>query len=292
MAILVDEKTRVVVQGITGSQGSFHTKQMVAAGTKIVAGVTPGKGGQRVHGVPVYDLIDEAMSEHPEANASIIFVPTPFVKDAAFEAIENGLSPIVITTERVPVHDAMEIVNYAERKRVNIVGPDTPGIYSPGKSKLGFHPDSFFREGTVGLIARGGGISYEVSGQLCARRLGISTCVNVGGGRITGMTLSQLLKMFVDDDETEAIGLIGEIGGTMEEDAASIMKAEAEKPVVAMVVGRKSPPGKRMGHGGAIIEMGMGGYESKVKALSGAGAQIARNAAEMAELIRNVLERA
>lgn len=280
MAILVDESTRAIVQGITGTHGRIVTKRMLDAGTRIVAGVTPGKAGEKVHGVPVYDLVEEAMREHPEANAAISFVPARFIVDAAIEAISAGLSPIVITAEHVPTFDALKIVNYATSCGIYIIGPNTPGIYSPAKCLLGFHPLRFFGKGRVGLMARGGGISYEVSGCILSKGMGISTCVNIGGDRITGLTFAQVLKLFEEDDETDCIVIAGEIGGTLEEETSTVTK-----PVVALIVGRTSPSGKRMGHAGAIIEMGMGSYESKVKALSSAGAVIARNPSEVAELL-------
>jgi len=288
MTILVDENTRVIVQGITGTQGSIITKRMLKAGTRIVAGITPGKGGQEVHGVPVYDLIEEAMKEHPEANAAISFVPARFVMDATIEAINAGLSPIALMAERIPTFDIMKIISYAKHFGVNIIGPNTPGVYSPEKCLLGFHPERFFRKGRVGIMARGGGISYEVSGCILSKGMGISTCVNIGGDRITGIMFDKVFRMFEKDDETDKIVLIGEIGGILEEKASLVIKNEITKHVVALIIGRASPQGKRMGHAGAIIEMGMGSYESKVKALSEAGAVIAKNAIEVAEIISNL----
>ena len=281
----MDENTSVVVQGITGTQGSIVTKRMLDAGTKIVAGVTPGKGGKEFYSVPVYDLIEEAIEDHPEANAAISFVPAMFMVDAAFEAINGRLSPIVITAEQIPTLDVLRIVSYAKHQGICIVGPNTPGIFSPEKCHLGFHPERFFQKGNIGLVARGGGISYEVSGCILSKGMGISTCVNIGGDRITGMTMAEVLRMFERDKETDKIVVVGEIGGTFEEEAATVIKNEIKKPVAAMIIGRMSPPGKRMGHAGAIIEMGMGSYESKVKALSEAGATIAKNVTELAELL-------
>ena len=285
MAILVNESTVAIVQGITGEQGRFHTRKMLEAGTKIVGGVTPGKHGQEVHGVPVYDSVEEAMEYQPKANASIAFVPAKFIKDAAFEAIEHRLSLIVLPSEGVPTHDAMYIATYARENGINVIGPDTPGVFSPGKCKLGVHPDRFFKEGSIGVLARGGGISYEVSGLISNIGLGVSTCVNVGGHKITGVSFAEILRMFEKDEQTRAVALLGEVGGTIEEEAAATVKEEVGKPVVALIIGRTSPPGKRMGHAGAIIEMGTGTYEGKKRALEDAGVMVARNAVEVAHLL-------
>jgi succinyl-CoA synthetase alpha subunit len=285
MAILVDENTRVVVQGITGTFGALTTESMLRSGTKVVAGVTPGKGGQKVHGVPVYDSVEEALAEHPEANAAINFVPAALAKDSLFEAIKSKLSLIVVPVEGIPVHDAIEVINYAKLNNVRIIGPESIGVFSPNKCKLGVHPDLFFRSGNVGIVARGGTIVYEVSSLLMAKGFGVSTCVNLGDHMVIGVSFADVLRMFEEDDETKAIVLIGEIGGTFEEGAAPIIKDEVTKPVIALINGRAAPPGKKMGHASAIVQMGMGSYQSKAEALSRAGAHVVKNIMEIPDAV-------
>ncbi|MDI3299236.1 MAG: succinate--CoA ligase subunit alpha [Bacillota bacterium] len=287
MAILVDDKTRVVVQGITGHQGSFHTSLMLEYGTRVVAGVSPGKGGQEVHGVPVYETVQEAVDKHG-ANASVLFVPAPFVKDAAFEAIEAGCSLVVVIAEHVPLHDAAAIVAFARQRGAIVIGPNTYGICSPGKSKIGIPPNSIFRPGAVGVVARSGTLSYEIVQAISQAGLGESTVVGMGGDRVVGLTFIDVLKRFEADEATRAVALVGEIGGTAEEEAAEFIKTMS-KPVVAYVAGRSAPPGKRMGHAGAIIERGRGTYESKVAALTAAGVQVADFPWQVAELLRQKL---
>lgn len=286
MAIIIDEKTKVVVQGITGNQGSFHTKQMLDYGTRVVAGVSPGKAGQEVHGVPVYDTVAEAVAKHG-ANASIIFVPAPLVKDAAFEAMDNGIKVLVLIPEHIPVHDAMEIMAVAQEREVTVIGPNTFGIISPGKSKMGIMPNSIYTPGPVGIAARSGTLSYEVAAGLTKAGLGQSTVVGMGGDRVVGLTFIDLLKRFEQDPETKAIVLVGEIGGTAEEEAAEYIKGMT-KPVVAYLAGKSAPPGKRMGHAGAIIERGKGTFESKVTALKAGGAAVAEAPWEVARLVKEL----
>ena len=270
MVILVDENTKVIVQGITGRQGSFHTKLMLEYGTKIVAGVTPGKGGIDVHGVPVYNTVEEAVAEHPDANTSIIFVPARFAADAVYEAVDAGLKLVVVITEHIPVHDTMRFVNYARIKGARVVGPNGPGVISPGKSKVGIMPGNAFRPGKIGIVSRSGTLTYEISSALSRAGYGQSTAVGVGG---------------------DPIVLIGEIGGDIEERvAAMVAKGEITKPMVGYIVGRTAPPGKRMGHAGAIISMGTGRAEDKVRALQEAGVPVAETPSQLVSLVKKMLE--
>jgi succinyl-CoA synthetase alpha subunit len=292
VAILVDERTRVIVQGITGREGSFHTKLMLEYGTRIVAGVTPGKGGASVHGVPVYDSMEEAVKEHPEANTSIVFVPAAFAPDAVYEAIDAGMRVVVVITEHIPVHETMRFVNYARQRGVWIVGPNCPGVISPGKTKVGIMPGHVFREGSVGIVSRSGTLTYEIAFTLTREGFGQSTAVGIGGDPITGMDFIDVLEMFRNDPQTEAVVIIGEIGGDAEERAAKyIVETRYPKPVVAYVAGRTAPPGKRMGHAGAIISMGTGFYEDKVRALRAAGVKVAETPFQVVELLKEVLRR-
>ncbi len=288
VAILVDEKTKVVVQGITGNQGAFHTRQMLDFGTRIVAGTSPGKGGTEVEGVPVFDTVEEA-SITRGANASILFVPAPFAKDAAFEAIAAGIGLVVCITEHVPVHDAMEMTAFAREKGARIVGPNTFGLISPGKSKIGIMPNQIYKPGPVGVVARSGTLSYEIADALSRDDLGQTTVVGLGGDRVVGLSFIDGLKMFEKDEDTEAIVLVGEIGGTAEEEAAEYIKGMS-KPVVAYLAGKSAPPGKRMGHAGAIIERGKGSFESKVAALEAGGARVAELPWQVPDLVREMVD--
>ena len=285
MAIWVDEEIRLLVQGITGHQGQFHTKAMKEFGTKIVAGVTPGKEGMVVHGVPVYNSVEDAMETEP--NASIVFVPAPFAKDAVIEALDAGIKTIVVITENIPFHDAMRFVHYGIYKKARIIGPNCPGIASPGKSKIGIFPNQIFKKGSIGVASRSGTLTYEIVASLTNSGLGQSTCVGLGGDPITGSTFIDALKEFERDDETDAIVLIGEIGGTAEEDAAEYIEKNISKPVYAYIAGRTAPPGKRMGHAGAIIMGGKGDAKSKIEALEKAGVKIAKFPVDIAKLIKN-----
>ncbi len=287
MAIIVDEKAKVLVQGITGNQGSFHTRQMLDYGTRVVAGVSPGKGGEQVHGVPVYDTVQAAVDSHG-ANASVLFVPAPFAKDAAFEAIDAGLETVVIVTEHVPVHDAMAIMAFAAERGATVIGPNTYGICSPGKAKLGIPPNVIFQPGVVGVVARSGTLSYEIVNAISEKGLGQTTVVGMGGDRVVGLTFIDVLKRFERDEATQAVVLVGEIGGTAEEEAAEFIKTMT-KPVVAYIAGRSAPPGKRMGHAGAIIERGRGTFDSKVQALEAAGARVAEMPWQVADLVAAAL---
>lgn len=285
--IILDENTRCVVQGITGKQGSFHTKQMLEYGTKIVAGTSPGKGGQKVGELNVYNSVEEA-KEELDINSSIIFIPAPFAKDAAFEAISQ-LDLVVIITEHIPVHDSMEIVEYAKKNKTIVVGPNTPGIITPGVGKLGIMPTHIFNEGNVGLVSRSGTLTYEVASQITNAGMGQSTCLGIGGDPIVGMDFSKVLQMFEEDDDTDAMVMIGEIGGNAEERAAEFISKNISKPVVGYIAGTTAPRGKKMGHAGAIIEGESGTAASKIKALENAGVHIAKKPSEIAEIIKDVL---
>jgi succinyl-CoA synthetase alpha subunit len=292
MAILLDENSRVIVQGITGREGSFHTKLMLEYGTKIVAGVTPGKGGTTVHGVPVYDTMAEAVAEHPEANTSIIFVPAKFAADAVYEAVDAGMKLVVVITEHIPVHEALKFVNYAKQKGTTVIGPNCPGIISPGKAKVGIMPGHVFKPGSIGIVSRSGTLTYEIGYALSKRGFGQSTVIGIGGDPVIGLSFTEALKLFQEDPETEAVVLVGEIGGDMEERAAQMIKrGEFTKPVVAFIAGRTAPPGKRMGHAGAIIMMGTGTYQGKVKALEDAGVKVAKTPFEIPDLIAEALKK-
>jgi succinyl-CoA synthetase alpha subunit len=288
MCILIDGDTRVIVQGITGTVGSFQTKIMRDYGTNIVAGVTPGKGGGEVHGIPVYDLVEEAVEENG-GDASILFVPGRFAGDAALEAIEAGLKLIVITAEGVPLLDVMKVMNMASKRRISVIGPDTAGVISPGKSKVGVHPHRLFSEGQVGVVSKSGALSYEASKILTDAGIGQSTVVGIGGGPMWGLTQPEALQMFERDDETEAILLLGEIGGTMEEEAADYIIESISKPVVALIVGRHAPEGERMGHAGAIIQHGRGSAEDKINALKKAGVHVVMSPHKIPSIIRGVI---
>ncbi|MTI81063.1 MAG: succinate--CoA ligase subunit alpha [Firmicutes bacterium] len=285
MSIILDNSTKVLVQGITGRQGNFHTKQMLEFGTQVVAGVTPGKGGQQVHDVPVYDTVFAAVSKHKDINASIIFIPAPAVKDAAMEAMAAGIRTVVIITEHVPLHDEMDIMAYAEKTSTIIIGPNTFGIISPGQSKMGIMPNTIYKPGAVGLVARSGTLSYEIAFNLTSAGLGQSTVVGLGGDRVVGLSFTDVLPMLEEDPDTESVVLVGEIGGNAEEEAAKYIK-QMKKPVVAFIAGSSAPPGKRMGHAGAIIERGRGTFASKVEALNNAGAKVASLPWEVPELVK------
>ena len=287
MAILVGKNTRAVVQGITGSQGMFHTKLMLEYGTKIVAGVTPGKGGTNVYGVPVYDTVSEAVDVH-KADASIIFVPAPFAKEAALEAADSGLSPIVLITEGIPVRDTIELLAVMRQRKTVLIGPNTPGAITADECKLGIMPAHVFSKGSIGLVSRSGTLTYEIAAGLTKSGLGETTCIGIGGDPIVGLTFIDLLEMFRSDEDTKAVALIGEIGGNAEEQAAEyIRRASYPKPVAAYIAGRTAPPGKRMGHAGAIISGRTGTADSKIEALREAGVHVAEKPADVARLLAN-----
>jgi succinyl-CoA synthetase alpha subunit len=285
--IILNENTRCVVQGITGKQGSFHTEQMLNYQTNIVAGTSPGKGGQTFGKLPIYNSVEEAREEL-DINASIIFVPAGFAKDAAFEAISQ-LDLAVIITEHIPVHDSMEIVEYAKRENTTIIGPNTPGIISPGVGKLGIMPTHIFNEGNIGIVSRSGTLTYEVANQVTNAGMGQSTCIGIGGDPVVGLDFSDVLQRFEEDDDTAAMVMIGEIGGNAEEMAAEYIKNNISKPVVAYIAGVTAPPGKRMGHAGAIIEGNSGTAESKINSLEDAGVYVAERPSEIADKIWELL---
>jgi len=291
MAIYIDQDTRVLVQGITGRQGSFHTAQMLEYGTKIVGGVSPGKGGQVVEGVPVFDSTFEAL-EKQSAEASILFMPAPFAKDAALEALDAGLKILVLIPESIALHDAMEIMSYARQNDAVVVGPNTFGLISSGSSKIGIMPHRYFIPGPVGVVSRSGTLCYEIVGNLTENKIGTTTVVGLGGDRVVGLHFIDVLKKFETDPATEAVILVGEIGGSSEEEAAAYISASMSKPVVAYLAGRSAPPGKRMGHAGAIIERGRGTFDSKVKALSEAGVKVADLPTAISPLIKAALGKA
>ena len=289
MSILVDKNTRLLVQGITGSEGSFHTQRCIEYGTDVVAGVTPGKGGSEHLGVPVFNTIEKAIAE-TGANASLMFVPPPFAADGILEAAEAGVPLVVCITEGIPVLDMVKVHRYLRGKPTRLVGPNCPGIMSPGKCKAGIMAGEIHLTGNVGVVSRSGTLTYEVVSQLTALGIGQSTCVGIGGDALPGSTFVDILKLFEEDRDTKAVVLIGEIGGTMEQEAAEFISQEMTKPVVAFVAGSTAPPGKRMGHAGAIITGSAGKASRKIEALSQAGATIAPTPAEVGITVREVLQ--
>lgn len=284
MSILVDKTTRLVVQGITGREGEFHTRRMIEYGTNVVAGVTPGKGGGWVNGVPVFDTIKEAVAA-TGANTSVIFVPARFAPDAMYEAADGGISLIVCITEGIPILDMLKVRAYLDQKGVRLIGPNCPGVITPGKCKVGIMPAYIHTPGSVGVISRSGTLTYEVVNELTRRGLGQSTCVGIGGDPIIGSDFIDILTLFEEDPLTEQVVLIGEIGGSDEERAADFVATYVTRPVTAFVAGRTAPPGKRMGHAGAIISGGAGTAREKIEALEAVGVEVARHPAEIAELV-------
>ena len=290
MTIFIDLNTRVIVQGITGRQGTFHTKRMIEYGTKVVAGVTPGKGGQEVHGIPVYNTVKDAV-EDTDATASIIFVPAKYATDAVLEAIDANLNPIVVITEHIPVHDAMFFVRFARLKGISIIGPNTPGIIAPERSLVGIMPGHIFKKGNIGIVSRSGTLTYEIADILTQNGFGQSTSIGIGGDPITGLDFIDVLNKFENDPETEAIVLIGEIGGDSEERAASYIKKNIKKPVVAYIAGQTAPPGKRMGHAGAIISGRSGTAQSKIEAFKKVDVKVATLPSQIPSILSEVLKR-
>ncbi|HUT07240.1 MAG TPA: succinate--CoA ligase subunit alpha [Candidatus Latescibacteria bacterium] len=291
MSILIDKNTRVVVQGITGGEGTFHAQRMIEYGTKVVAGVTPGKGGTIHLEVPVYNTVAEAVAKEG-ANASAIFVPPFAAADAIMEAADAGVGVIVCITEGIPTFDMIKAKAYLKGKPMALIGPNTPGIISPGKCKIGIMPGHIHTEGTVGIISRSGTLTYEAVQQVGNAGLGQSTAIGIGGDPIVGMKYIDLLKLFKEDKETEAVILIGEIGGTAEEEAAEYIKKEFNKPVVSFVAGQTAPPGRRMGHAGAIIAGGKGTAKEKMEALEAAGVFVAKSPADIGLKVKEALNRA
>lgn len=288
MSILVDNNTRVVVQGITGKEGSFHARGCLEYGTKVVAGVTPGKGGQIHEGVPVFHTVIQAARE-AGANTSLIFVPPAFAADAIMEAADAGIGVIVCITEGIPVLDMVKVARFLQGSASRLIGPNCPGLISPGKAKVGIMPGHIHKPGPVGVVSRSGTLTYEAVWQLTQRQIGQSTCVGIGGDPIIGTTFVDCLRLFQDDPETEAVLMIGEIGGTAEEEAAAFVKAHMRKPVIGYVAGMTAPPGRRMGHAGAIISGGKGTAAEKVTAMESAGIHVCRSPAEMGVMVDKAL---
>ncbi|MFR1517379.1 MAG: succinate--CoA ligase subunit alpha [Clostridia bacterium] len=289
MSILVDQNTRLIVQGITGREGTFHTEQMLEYGTNVVAGVTPGKGGQSVLGVPVFNTVREA-KEATGANASVIFVPAMYMMSGALEAIDAGLPLVVTIAEHVPVQDMMRVYHYARLKGTRVIGPNSFGVISPGKSKAGFMAHRIFLPGHIGLMSRSATNCYETVFMLTNAGIGQSTCVGIGGDMIAGSSFSDILPLFEEDEETKAIVMIGEIGGNEEELAAALIKERITKPVVALIAGKNAPKGRSMGHAGAIVSAdGTGSADSKIKALCEAGVIIADSTADIVSCIKGII---
>jgi succinyl-CoA synthetase alpha subunit len=286
--VLVDKNTRVVVQGITGKEGTFHARQMIEYGTNIIGGVTPGKGGSEHEGVPVFNTVEDAVQQGG-ANASVIYVPPAFAADAIMEAADAGLPLVVCITEGIPTLDMVKVREYLSGKATRLIGPNCPGIISPGKCKIGIMPGHIHKEGRIGVVSRSGTLTYEAVGQLTALGLGQSTALGIGGDPIVGTTHKDALELFQADDDTDAIVMIGEIGGTAEEEAAAFAKENVTKPIVAFIAGQTAPPGRRMGHAGAIIAGGKGTAAEKMKALEEAGIRVVKSPADIGQAVKDSL---
>lgn len=290
MAIIIDKNTRLVVQGITGSEGSFHTTQMLEYGTKVVAGVTPGKGGTKFQNVPVFNTVAEAVKVQ-KANSSVIFVPPAFAADAILEAANSGIKYIICITEGIPTNDMVKVYNSIKVKDVVLVGPNCPGVISPGIAKVGIMPGFIHQKGNIGVVSRSGTLTYEAVKQLSDVNLGQSTCVGIGGDPIIGSRFIDIIKMFNDDKDTDGIVMIGEIGGSAEEEAAEFIKKNVKKPVVGFIAGRTAPPGRRMGHAGAIISGGKGTAAEKMTAMNKAGIHVIESPAEIGVTMLKAIEK-
>lgn len=285
MAILADKNTRLLVQGITGREGSFHTKQMIDYGTNVVGGVTPGKGGEWVHGKPVFDTVKKAV-DATGANASIIYAPAAVAPDAIFEAVDAGMGLIVCITEGIPIFDMIKVYDYVKRSSSRLIGPNCPGLLTPGQAKVGIMPGYIAKPGNVGVVSKSGTLTYEVVYALTQADMGQTTCLGIGGDPVIGTNFVDALRMFEDDPETEKVVLIGEIGGRAEIDAAEFIQAHMTKPVAAFIAGKSAPPGTRMGHAGAIIEGGEGTATEKIAALTAAGVKVADNPEQIPDLLK------
>ncbi len=284
MSILINKDTKVICQGITGNSGKFHTKHMLEYGTKILAGVTPGKGGSRVYEIPVFDSVEEAV-EKTECDTSIIYVPAPFAADAIIEAVEAGIKLIICITEGIPTIDMLRVKAYLATKTARLIGPNCPGVITPGESKIGIMPGYIHTPGSIGVVSRSGTLTYEAVWQLTKRNIGQSTCIGIGGDPVIGTSFIDALKLFQEDNGTKAIVLIGEIGGSAEEEAAEFIKQEITKPVISFIAGLTAPKGKRMGHAGAIIASGKGTVEEKVSCLRDANVTVVNNPADIGETV-------
>lgn len=289
MSILINKDTRVICQGITGHAGSFHTERMIEYGTKLVAGVTPGKGGTMHQGIPVFDNVFDAVTK-TGANASVIYVPAPFAADAIMEAAEAGIELVVCITEGIPTLDMVKVKKYLSNRKTRLIGPNCPGIITPGACKIGIMPGYIHKPGNIGVVSRSGTLTYEAVWQLTQRDLGQSTCLGIGGDPIGGTNFVDILRLFQDDRETHAMVLIGEIGGSAEEEAAEVINQEITKPVIAFIAGRTAPQGKRMGHAGAIITGGKGTAMSKISALKNAGITVVDSPADIGETVARVIK--
>jgi succinyl-CoA synthetase alpha subunit len=288
MSILVNKNTKLLVQGITGRDGGFHTQKMIDYGTNVVGGISPGKGGQEVHGVPVFNTVADAVKK-TGANTSIIFVPAAYAADAALEASEAGIDLVIIISEGVPTLDMVRITPYLKKNGTKLIGANCPGLMSPGEALVGILPVSIFKKGNIGLMSRSGTLTYEMVYQLTSSGLGQSTCVGIGGDPVAGLYYEELLQMFQDDPETHAIVLMGEIGGDAEERAAEYIRKHVTKPVVSFIAGQTAPPGKRMGHAGAIISSGTGTAAEKIAAFESAGVQVAKQPSEIPGMLKKLL---
>jgi succinyl-CoA synthetase alpha subunit len=288
VSILIDGKTRVLVQGITGREGAFHTRKMVEYGSRVVAGVTPGKGGEAFDGIPIHDTVGEAVQAHAP-DASVVFVPSPFAADAVMEAAAAGIGLVVCITEGIPALDMVRVRAFLQGRPTRLIGPNCPGIITPGQCKIGIMPGAIHRPGSIGIMSRSGTLTYEVVAQCSERDLGQSTCIGIGGDQVIGTTFVDLLELFQNDPDTQAIVMIGEIGGTAEEEAAAFIRESVTKPVVAFIAGQTAPPGRRMGHAGAIISGGKGTAAEKIRALEEAGIRVVRSPARIGEEMEAVV---
>lgn len=289
MAILIDEESRVVVQGLTGREGSFHALRNRSYGTQVVAGVTPGKGGQEVDGIPVFDTVEQAVGS-TGADVSLIFVPSRFAADAIFEAADSGVALVIAITEGIPVHDILKACNYLSTRGVALIGPNCPGVISPGRANVGIMPPQIFRQGGVGLVSRSGTLTYQIANELTQRQIGQSTAVGIGGDSIVGQSFIDILSRFQEDSQTQLVVMVGEIGGSEEEAAAAYIAEHMTKPVVAYIAGFSAPPGRQMGHAGAIISGSSGTARAKKEALEANGIRVGVNPTQVAELVAEVVD--